>query len=389
MTQQSSLTVEELIQIIGGHRDPKTMKLKSMWDQKEPLVSLARYDVNIVESFCNQTQGYTDRQAELAKLLVDKYRRQLAKHGVVVPDELVFSTPLRHINRDSKAWADDNGVYLQFPFVNTQIEQVRDMAKTSQGDVRWDREKKVWKFDLTEFNVNWAYAFASSNTQFVIDPSLQSAMDSITEVEQTPYEIQLTVKDGSLTILNAETSLNEFINDNGGFSDDNLLRLVDLSGTLAYTVSDVIKETVAEVYGPRFLSLCLNRELKVEPGADFKGQIKQIVEYATATNRLPIYVYEPDLSGKLLDMFKECFNGEDVHIIKTKEWTPPSPNTKMIYTHKILRDQSGNIPLLVSGAGMMFGGERQLWLQNAEKIVYFAKDIYNKSSKGREVCKLN
>jgi hypothetical protein len=35
------------------------------------------------------------------------------------------------------------------------------------------------------------------------------------------------------------------------------------------------------------------------------------------------------------------------------------------------------IPLLVSGQGMMHGGEKTLLLQRAEKVVYFATEVYN------------
>lgn len=385
-------TVEDFIEIIGGWRNPETNKMKSAWDTKDPLVSLARYDVNIVESFCTQTtsgQGFTDRQSELAKLLVEKYRRQLAKHGVAIPEDLTFRIPLREINRLSKVWADEYGIYLQFPYRKDWIEQIREVQKSSQGNIQWVRDTKVWKLDLTEFNVNWAYAFALTHSEFSIDPSLQKYMDQITELEKTPYDIQLTVKNGNLIIENAADSLIEYVSNDCGFTDDNLLRLVDMSGTLGYKVSNIIAETVADVYGPRFLSLCLNRELKVDPGSDFRKQIGQLVEYATATNRLPIYVYEPDLSGRLLEMFSHFIKEEDIAVIKNKEWQQPASNIKLIHTHKIIRNQSNPIPLLVSGAGMMFGGDRQVWLQSAEKVVYFAKDIYNKSSKGREVCKLN
>jgi hypothetical protein len=38
---------------------------------------------------------------------------------------------------------------------------------------------------------------------------------------------------------------------------------------------------------------------------------------------------------------------------------------------------------------MLFGGDRQLWIQQAEKIVYFTDAVYNKGSdKGKELCKL-
>lgn len=384
-------TVEDFIEVIGGYRDPVTGKAKTIWDDKNPLISLARYDVKIVESFCEQCsagQGFTDRQSELAKLLVEKYSRQLAKHNIVLPGTLTFRNSIRVINRNCVARADDQFIYLEFPFQKEWIETVRDAQKQSQGNIHWDREKKVWKLDLTEYNVSWAYAFATAHSDFKIDPSLEHFMNLITECEQHPFKLELTVKDGGLTVVNADNSLLEYVNEQGGFNDDNLLTLVDLAGTLGYTVKDIIIETVAEVYGPRFVSLCLNRELKVDLGADFRQQVKQLVDYATATRRLPIYVYEPDLSGKLLELFKSCFNEDEILVIKNK-WEEPSTDVKVVYTHKVIKNHQERIPLLVSGAGMMFGGDRQVWLQNAEKIVYFAKDIYNKSSKGREVCKLD
>jgi len=41
--------------------------------------------------------------------------------------------------------------------------------------------------------------------------------------------------------------------------------------------------------------------------------------------------------------------------------------------------------LLISSAGMLFGGDRQMWIQTAEKIVYFTKDVYTKSPKAQEI----
>jgi hypothetical protein len=214
-------------------------------------------------------------------------------------------------------------------------------------------------------------------------------MDQITECEQTNYAIELTVNKDGLTITNAEDSLKEYIEAHGGFTDDNLLRLVDMSGTLSYTVSPIIQETVAEAYGPRFLSLCINRELKID-ATNIQGQVSQLIKYAEATQRYPICIYEPDLSGALLSLFKPHFKEEELLIVGNRmELVNFDTNVKVVYTHKIPRKWTNNIPLLISGAGMMFGGDRQIWLQSAEKVVYFAKDIYTKSSKGKEICRLD
>ena len=64
--------------------------------------------------------------------------------------------------------------------------------------------------------------------------------------------------------------------------------------------------------------------------------------------------------------------------------------TKLVYTRKIPKAQVNTIPLLISSSGMLFGGDRQVWIQTADKVVYFTKDVYNKNvKKGQEVCKLN
>jgi hypothetical protein len=62
---------------------------------------------------------------------------------------------------------------------------------------------------------------------------------------------------------------------------------------------------------------------------------------------------------------------------------------KIIYTNKIPKTQFDRIPLMISSAGMLYGGDRQMWIQSAEKVVYFSKDVYNKNVKGQDICKLD
>ena len=97
------------------------------------------------------------------------------------------------------------------------------------------------------------------------------------------------------------------------------------------------------------------------------------------------------MSDRLLNEFEKCFPGQVLRLGNQKTATiTVDPEIKVIYTTKIPRTPlTGRIPLLVSSAGMLHGGDRQIWIQTAEKIVYFAKDVYTKNSKGPEVCKLD
>ena len=171
----------------------------------------------------------------------------------------------------------------------------------------------------------------------------------------------------------------------GGWSPENIIRLIDWAPILGYTINKEISNQVIAEFGNRFYSLCANRQLKVDSSTS-KNLIQDIVNYARNTERFPIFVFEPDLSGRLFAEFDQFFP-DQIHSLDSRseiDYTAP-----VIYTNKIPRKPIDRIPLLVSSAGMLHGGDRQIWIQNAEKIVYFSKEVYNNTVKGSTVCKLD
>lgn len=384
--------VEDYIEIIAGFREPSGKQNYSIFTVGESPISLARYDMKVVPSLAEQTlagKGYTDKQAALALQLIIKYERQLNKLGIdITPVHTPqYRIPLREIDRESRVWIEDDVIKLKFPYDVKLIEAVRDAGKESKGSIHFNREKRVQELALTEWNVNWAYTFARVN-DFAIDPGLEAVMQMLLAAESTPYAVELNYDNGQLSINNAADGLVEYVKDNIGF--DNLLRLIDYAPILGYTVSKTIQDTVVEQCGTRFWSLCANRELKVDPLTS-ANLVKDLAEYARQTDRFPIYVYEADMSDRLLNEFNRFFPGQILKLGNQKTATiTVDPEVKVIYTTKIPRTPlTGRIPLLVSSAGMLHGGDRQIWIQTAEKIVYFAKDVYTKNSKGPEVCKLD
>lgn len=385
--------VEDYIEIIAGSKTPAGKISYSIFQLPESPVSLARYDVKVLESFAEQARngiGFTDRQAKLATDLVVKYERQLFKLGVdITPVKTTpaFKMPIRVIDRSTRVWVENDVINIRFPFQAELINTIKEEARVSKGAIRWSPDKKIWSADLTEYTVNWVYAFSRTHN-FEIDPSLQRLMDQIIAVEQKPIKIELQAAD-TLSIANATDSLVEYVEDHlGGFDLNNLLPLVDSAPLLGYTVEKLIEETVIEAYGTRFWSLCANRELKVDSTTSHH-LVKDIAEYARATNRFPIFVYEPDLSGRLLNEFNKYFP-DQVLRVSNQQLADFNFDQKVIYTTKIPRTPVGRIPLLVSSAGMLFGGDRQIWIQTAEKVVYFTNEVYNKNKqKGRDICKLN
>ncbi len=387
--------VEDYIEIIGGFRNVNG-QLESTWIfGSTPLLSLARYDTSVLENLSAQginKIAYTDRQAKLAVDLVLKYERQLIKQGVdisPVKENPEFRLPLRTLDRTQRVWIDGDIIKIHFPYQDSFIQAIRTESKDSKGFIRFDRQQKVWEAALTEHNVNWVYAFAQTNN-FVIDSSLQTVMDNLLAVEQQQFQIELQATPEMLHITNATDSLIEYVTEvAGGFELDNLLTLVDAAPILGYKIEKIIEESVIEAYGSRFYSLCANRELKIDMGSVRGDQISAIVQYAYTTNRFPIYVYEPDLTNQLSGMFTRLFDDNEVHNLDSEGEVPL--DVKLVYTGRIPKVPITKIPLLISGAGMIFGGDRQLWLQTAEKVVYFSNDVYNKTTvkKGNSVCKLS
>lgn len=386
--------VEDYIEIIAGYREVNGKSNYSIFSVGEPLISLARYDMKVVPSLAEQTlanRGYTDRQAKLATDLVLKYERQLNKHGIDVgpvrsgPE---YRLPLRELDRSTRVWIEDDLIKLKFPYNNELIEEVRTVSKESKGAFLFNRESRVHEAEITEWNLNWIHSFSVAN-EFDIDQSVKDLMNLILEVERTDYKIELVYQESGLGITNAANTLIEYVEEHlGGFRLENIITLCDYAPILGYTISPEISNDVIRNFNNRFWSLCANRNLKID-AQNYSTLIKDVSDYAKISNRFPIFIYEPDLSGRLLKEFQEHFDGSIVMLGKKNQIVDIPQDTKIVYANKIPNQQFDRIPLMVSSAGMLYGGDRQMWIQTAEKVVYFTKDVYNKNIKGKEVCKLD
>jgi len=372
-------TIEDYIEVIAGDRDMVTQKPTSNWIS-EPIISLARYDTDVISKMSAQTMnniGYTEKQAKLAQKIVLTYKRQLAQKNIDVSlaENPVYRLPIRPMDYSLRLYIEDDLLCLKFPYNQNLIDQVRAFGKSSIGRSRWNPEKKVWQAALTEHNINWLYTFAQLN-KFEIDAKVDAIVKKITQVEESQYEISLTIEAGAVVIKNATESLTEYIQQHvGDLVPDNLLRLVDYSSILGYTVDTSIEEAIAAEYGYRFLHLITNRELKIEPSTMFvENNFDSIFDYALAINRLPVYVYEADLSGRLLPHIQARFQEGEYQILG-RGASVPDADVKVVYITKPVREP---VPLLVSSAGMIYGGDKEYMVQRAEKIVYCAAEVYNK-----------
>ena len=233
--------VEDYLEYLGGYEVGLTALITP---HSVNRISLARYDIAIVNSMASTTvfgTALTDKQAELAVKLILKYRRQFAKLGIdVAPAENpVFRLAPRKMDRTRAVWLEGDHIVVKFPYDNDMIKELQNFREASQGRAWYDRDKKLWKLAITEYNVNWIVPWASNNG-FNIDHQIQELFAQILECEQQPFKINLVQQADGYAVTNAPESLVNYITERGGFGRDNLVRLVDLAGLCGYTIDDSI-----------------------------------------------------------------------------------------------------------------------------------------------------
>lgn len=376
--------IEDYIEVIAGMRDPVTDKVSSSFLSISPI-SLARYDVGVVDNFGEQIEsriGFTDRQSDLAVKIVLKYEKQLTKLGIDISPAAnpVFRIPIRSIDRSQRLWIEEQELHVKFPYAEKLVQAVKEMAKQSQGSVRFDRDSRVWIMALTEYNLNWVLEFAKNNN-FEIDDQVGEYMEVIYELEKTNYKIELTVRDSVVEITNAAPELLNYVDaELGGLSVDNLERLIDFADILGYSIAPEIEEAVIKQYSPRLFNLMKNQDSKLDT-RELEKTFIDVMEYAKISNRFPVYIFEPDLSGRLLTLAREYFDATLV-VTATGKTLELAQSTKVVHFTKYQSTWAHKIPLLISSQGMMYGGDKQLLLSRSEKVVYLTPEVYNNISRG-------
>ena len=381
-------TVEDYLEVIVGYRDPVNGRLgNGFFFGTTPIINLARYDVDVLNSMANTTannDSLTQRQADLLCKIIMKYQRQLSKKFIDVTPvaDPKWRNPIRPMDYSRRVSVVDNSIQVKFPYDVTLIEEFRRFGKDSQGRSQWDRDRKVWINDITEYNVSWIYTWATHH-EFEVDGEVCDLFQAVQKSEDSPYAIELVLTLSGLDITNATDSLREYIQQHlGGFGSDNLLQLIDYSGPLGYTVSEEIAQAVRAEYGMKFYSLLSNRELKVLPDGQGPTDLDAILDYADTVQRWPVVCFEPDLFGAMLNKLRERYPAD--MISANPAGLPEAVTPRYIHTTKGLRNLD-RIPLLITSAGLIFGGDRAIMIQNAEKIVYAAQDVYTKGQTNKKV----
>jgi hypothetical protein len=103
-------------------------------------------------------------------------------------------------------------------------------------------------------------------------------------------------------------------------------------------------------------------------------QIERVYRYAKLVNRLPMVIYDPSPDGTLSKY--QTLLGQDQITVVGNHKTVTDMSRDVIWSHRVIREVDP-IPLLISHVGLIAGAERQIMIQNSEKIVYFNRRLSN------------
>ena len=368
--------VEDYLEVIAGKRDRDLKPLGWMFETPKHAINLARYDVNFIESVSDATidgTALTDRQAELAVKIVLKYRRQLYAQGIDVAESFPrYRKPLRIVDRSRRCWIQDRQIYLRFPYDATSIQQLRTLLAECPAQSYFDNDNKTWHIDINEYSVNAVVTWAHIN-QFEIDDALTHMQQAIIAVEAQDWRIELRRNRGQLEITNAADSLLCYLAAQGlALVNSDLVQLADLSSTLGYTVSESLWAEIEDMIGAditvflRTSSYALQGETR---------DLDRVRRYAQLVNRTPMVIYDPTPDNSL-GMYQEIWGRDVVRAVwnqrqlETEDTIPGS----IIWSSRVIRDLP-IIPLLISHVGMLAGVEKQIMIQNSQKIIYFHRKL--------------
>jgi hypothetical protein len=367
--------IEDYIEVLAGYVTAANSKVLSF--------NLARYDVQIIQSMCQQTTSgiaFTDRQAILAHKLVVKYKRQFANHALDVgfhEENGHFRQPVRMVDRTRSVRIENGLIHIRFPYETAMIDDLRDSGKLLHGNLKFDKESRSWVAAITEPRLLWLQDLVAKY-QFELDDQAQSLLNQVRDAQNQPYQIELRSTADGFEIVNAPQSLTDYVTESlGGFGIHNATTLIDQSSILEYTLDPTIAQQVNLDYNYNQSVLLKNREahIPLKDGA----ALDDIFAYAERTQRWPVYIFETVevVETQIKSLLSKYFTPDQLLIVPAKQRKLDPTGYKCVYLNNWQTSWSDRIPLLVTMNALMVGPKKQHLIQQSEKVVYCTENVYN------------
>ena len=237
-------------------------------------IKLATYDKSPVASmgsFCMKARVdqyescLTDRQVELARKIITKYRRQLLLHGIILPDsdqDIELRHPTRKIDRTKylEHDAEKKQLNLKFPYDPKKISTLHDYVNTGAGKVEWTNAERRWQFDLTEGNVAKILELFQ-NEDLKIDESLTEIITDV--MSAGPKDLPcIAIHDDMMHLPNCHPRVDEYMRSVGWDPSqlDKLAIWASQAVSLGLQVDESAIDLLLERYSKDIVDIIINRK---------------------------------------------------------------------------------------------------------------------------------
>jgi hypothetical protein len=254
-------TIEQLIHLLANRGGVPQPGMRYTW----PAFRLARYDVGFVQNISNHllirgATTLTDAQYALCVKLARKYRKQLLKSdydfGQFDWDNPQAESEIVELDRTRSVVLVRDRIRIQFRFDTRLVAEMNELSKCAQGQFEWDRANKTWLVWPGLANIRLVVPWATKQG-FEVDPQLTAAYEQIVA---TTVPVRYTVvNNGVLEIPDAEPSLQQCVAEL--FAQQNLLDICWQSTRYGYSISDVVKQELAQTYRSQLTHFDLAQDL--------------------------------------------------------------------------------------------------------------------------------
>ena len=178
-------------------------------------VPLQYQDRSAAHSFYQNIQqgnNFTENQAKYVIKILYKYRNVM-KEYLDYEDRLElpqWKNPFRVIDLSMKVWVEHDGdlpwICFKFPFQIKELFDEEFKLWNNFGKSRsvWDKERKIRKLQLYDFNLIQIYEFVKTNN-FEIEDSFMEAMSAVEEIWQNSHAFlkKCSITETGVKLINA------------------------------------------------------------------------------------------------------------------------------------------------------------------------------------------
>lgn len=266
--------IEDFIEFLFGSMDANGAPTnRSLYSPVSPI-NLASYDRNPITSmanFCVRARinkletCLTDRQHELARKIIFKYRRQFLATGITLPEneELPSRHGIRPIDRSRhlKYDPDEKTIELKFPYDPRKITDLHDHATKSAGRFAWSNSAKLWSADLTEGNLALILKLFKDE-DLKVDELLEPILTDMLKASPTDLP-SFEVRDNMMVLPNCHPRVAEYLESKGWRAGDieNLAYWTSHAASMELRIDSSVDAILLQKYSELAVSIIKTRKI--------------------------------------------------------------------------------------------------------------------------------